>query len=792
MAVRSGVRDVADLRDRVLVGGVQRRVRVSDVAAVRDTYEEPRALFRVDGLPAVGFEVVKEIGENTVRVTERVQAEIARLERFTPPGVRFVLEEDEGAEIRGHLADLRNRALGAAGALLVVLPLFLGSIRVAAIVLSTVALSVLAALCLIRVTGLGLNVQTLAGLAVGFGLAVDASIVVVESIHRKWGTGARAAMAAERGAREAALPILASTATTLIVFVPFVYLQGELRVYYLPLALAAGAMLVASVVAAFSFTPSLTCWILERGPGVAGPADLRLGVELVRRTLRRPWIAVGVAAVAFGASGLLFQRFVERKKAWGEGWGEETHLWVRIRMPRGSDPDRTDGLARALEARLAAMPRVAHFVTRVQGPVSWIRVEFPDSLENTPVPAAIRERIGALGLQISGAEIRAHGFGPSFYGDQAGPPAYGITVRGYDYGGVAEIAEALGERLASMPRVRMVDTDAGFGFGAEPASEITLTVDRAALNRHGRTVSELVRRIGFAVADGSGGSVVRMGDEEVPYVVKLAGRREADVRSLRNTVFADTDGGGLLRLGEVVRVEERDAPVRIRREDQQYRREVVYEFRGSRRRGDRQHAAVIASTRLPPGFSVEDRDRVRWDQKEQGGQVRVVFALSVAMVYLVTGAFFESLRQPLCVLLTLPMALTGVFLVFWCTGATFSREAYIALVLTGGIVVNNSILLLDSVNRRRRVSSARPGHRPRSLAVAIVSGTIARVRPILMTTATTVLGLLPLVLLGPSPGSSPWNAMAYVLIGGLLSSTLLVLTVTPALYLLLEGKGAKR
>ncbi len=170
----------------------------------------------------------------------------------------------------------------------------------------------------------------------------------------------------------------------------------------------------------------------------------------------------------------------------------------------------------------------------------------------------------------------------------------------------------------------------------------------------------------------------------------------------------------------------------------------------------------------------------------------MVFALSVAMVYLVTGAFFESLRQPLCVLLTLPMALTGVFLVFWCTGATFSREAYIALVLTGGIVVNNSILLLDSVNRRRRVSSARPGHRPRSLAVAIVSGTIARVRPILMTTATTVLGLLPLVLLGPSPGSSPWNAMAYVLIGGLLSSTLLVLTVTPALYLLLEGKGAKR
>jgi len=169
-----------------------------------------------------------------------------------------------------------------------------------------------------------------------------------------------------------------------------------------------------------------------------------------------------------------------------------------------------------------------------------------------------------------------------------------------------------------------------------------------------------------------------------------------------------------------------------------------------------------------------------------------VIALSVAMIYLVTGAFFESLRQPLCVLLTLPMALTGVFLVFWCTGATFTREASIALVLTGGIVVNNSILLLDSVNRRRRAGRAPPGDDPGRLAVAVVSGTVVRVRPIFMTTATTVLALLPLVLQGSSPGSSPWNAMAYVLIGGLLSSTLLVLMVTPALYLLLEGRGVER
>ena len=159
----------------------------------------------------------------------------------------------------------------------------------------------------------------------------------------------------------------------------------------------------------------------------------------------------------------------------------------------------------------------------------------------------------------------------------------------------------------------------------------------------------------------------------------------------------------------------------------------------------------------------------------------LVLLVSIGLIYMVTAALFESLVLPLCVLLTVPMALIGVFLIFFYTGASFTREAYIGVIMMGGIVVNNAILLVDQINRARR-------DRGLPLRAAILNGTLERVRPILMTTATTVLGLLPLVLFSQSADSNIWNALAYALVGGLLSSTVFVLTTTPALYLLFQRK----
>jgi HAE1 family hydrophobic/amphiphilic exporter-1 len=192
----------------------------------------------------------------------------------------------------------------------------------------------------------------------------------------------------------------------------------------------------------------------------------------------------------------------------------------------------------------------------------------------------------------------------------------------------------------------------------------------------------------------------------------------------------------------------------------------------------------MKSTLLPPGYKLEGRQEWRWSEEEKG-QIYGVLAFSVILIFMVTAALFESIRLPLCVLFTVPMALIGVFLTFYLAKATFTREAYIGVIMMGGIVVNNSILLVDHINQLRRRAGM-------ALREAIIQGTIDRVRPILMTSATTVLGLMPLVLFSESADANIWNALGYALIGGLTSSTFLVLTVTPALYLLFERRPERR
>ena len=802
-----------------------RIVRVADVAVVRDTYEEPRRHYRVNGRPAVQMVLTKEIGANTVRVANGVKARITELERTLPPNTRFILDQDESEEIKNQLTDLRSRAAVAAVVIFVVLMGFLGSVRSAAVVFTTIVFSILISLNLIYFLGLSLNLLTLMGLAMGFGLIVDNSIVVLENVYRKWQSGVAPNRAAFEGTREVVLPILAATATTLIVFVPFVYLQDELRVYYVPLAVVVALTLLASLFVAFSFIPALAGRVLggdgsaaSANPGGDGkigspmdepvaasgdPAAALGGAEarggsaprrplyerfyagLVSRTLAWPWVAVVIAMTGLGGSYYLFDRYVTRGSVWGGGgWGQQTYIAIQIRLPRGSDLERTDQLARYFEERLLTISEVDQFVTQAGQDFAQIRVTFPEALENTQVPVAIKDRLFAYSLGFSGAEVRVYGYGPSFYGGGGGAPNYSIQVLGYNYEEVRDIAENIGTRLSRISRVRDVNTNATGGFFArERSSQFVVDVHRDALARYDLTMTSLVAQISAAVSGQTSNEQIKIGGDEVRLEVKMEGSREVDLVRLRETLI-DTPTGQPIRLGELVSINSTDVLARILREDQQYQRTVAYEFRGPQKLGDLVHDAVIDATEVAPGYTVKKSDTWRWSDEERS-QIYMVLGVSILLIYMVTAALFESLLLPLCVLLTVPMALIGVFLIFFYTDASFTREAYIGVIMMGGIVVNNAILLVDHVGRVRQA-----GDLP--LFEAILKGTLERVRPILMTTATTVIGLLPLVLFSESANSNIWNAFTYALIGGLTSSTFLVLTVTPALYLLFQRRRPAR
>jgi hydrophobic/amphiphilic exporter-1 (mainly G- bacteria), HAE1 family len=719
---------------------------------------------------------------------DAVKAKVAELEPLHPPGTRLILDQDESEAVRSQLSDLRTRALIAAAVIFLVLLLFLRSLRSAAIVFTTIAFSVLITLNLIYWGGLTLNVLTLMGLAMGFGLIVDNAIVVLENVYRRRRAGDPPAIAAERGAGDVVLPILAATLTTVVVLIPFVYLQGELRTYYVPLAIVMGFSLVASLFVAFSFIPGMAARTLGRlrpdPPGAAArPWYIHLYAGLVGFTVRHPVVTILLAAMLLGYSWRQFDQHVTRGVVWGSWWGQQNYIDLQVRTPRGEDMERVDALTRYFEDRLRAMPEVERFVTRVHPSFSHTRVTFPAALEATGIPEAIKEQLLAYSHRFGGVDVRVFGYGPSFYGGGASPPNYSIQVSGYNYDRVREIAEALGRRLEQFSRVREVDTNSSGRWVREREMELVLELDRLALALHDLTARDVVWQVAAATRGDAGEADVRIGGEEVRFAVKLSGNRDLDLRTLQELHLPSPTGAGV-RLAEVGRVSERSVLSRIERENQRYRRFVAYEFRGPTRLGDRVQEAVLEATFLPPGYAIESGALWRWGEEERR-QIYGVLALALALVFMATAALFESLRQPLTVLLTVPMALIGVFLIFRYTGASFTREAYIGVIMMAGIVVNNAILLVAHVNHLRRDDGM-------TLEAATIRGTLERVRPILMTTATTIGGLLPLVLFSASANENIWNALAYALIGGLASSTVLVLTVTPALYVLLERRPELR
>ncbi len=813
LSVQTRAADVAELRELVVASRPAGLVRLSDVARVVDHAAEPTSYHRIDGRPAVTLGLFRQPGTNAIDVADRARSAMDSLATTLPPELGVELDQDRSEDIRAQLTDLRLRALAAAVVIFLVLLLFLRSLSAVLVVFATIGFSVLIAVNFLYLGGFTLNVLTLAGLAWGFGLVVDNGIVVMENVDRHRGLGKDRTRAAVDGARQVALPVVAATATTAIVLVPFLFLQGELRDYYVPLAWAVGFSILASVFVAFTFVPSMTARLggaagdEGEGGGTVGGGDADAEPFYVRGyravlnfALDHPVVVVLVCAGALAGSWHLFDTHVSRGVRWSSFWGERTYIDIQIEYPRGAGLERTDGLAREFEAKLATIPEVERFETTVQPQAARITVTFPDELETTQVPVAIKEQMVAYSYGFSGADVRVYGFGPSFYGGGGGAPNYSVDVLGYNYLKVQEIAEDLGDRLERFSRVRDVNPNATGRFGSrEREYEFFLTVDRDALAAYPLSVEELLSHVSANVRGSITGPRLRLGGEEVPYSVKLSGYREFDFQQLRELRVPIPGGGGssaggsgggagqgtgaagrrVVRLGDVASVEPRTVLSRIERENQQYRRAVAWEFRGPRKLGDLVRDAAVEASDLPPGYEIRTDEGFQWSDEEQT-QVWLAVVFAVLLVYMMTAALFESLMAPLVVLLTLPLALIGVFLIFFYANATFTRTAYIGAIMMGGIVVNNAILIVYHVGELRERLPDRE---------AIVQGTLERVRPILMTTLTTVFGLLPLVLFAAHQDENIWNALALATIGGLLSSTVFVLVAIPVAYQWLVARG---
>ncbi len=824
LVVREDFDDLSTLRDAIVARRGNRYIRLGEIARVVDGYAEPQGYQRLNGRARVAIFISAVAGSNIIDVAERVKARIEEIRPTLPAGTQLIEENDNSETIRNELEGLEFRSVLIIFLIFSVLLVFLRGIANPLIILSSIATSVLLTISLFYFLGASLNMMTLAGLALGFGMMVDNSIVVLDNIHRHRERGSGRLAAASIGTAQVLLPILTGTATTIIVFLPFLYLQGELRVMYVPFALAVVVSLACSLLVSFTLIPSLAARVLGptaavaragEGSGAAGGVGqgitaedpwalgelekeeeagltaggaeaaehtLAIGDNLYQKILRwmltHKFLVVFIVLVSFGVSYHLFDKYVTKGRIWRSYGPSGEYLSVSISAPTGSDLDVMEGLIDGFEAKLLPLyqsGQVENFETSISAQYASIRISFPDEIVRQGIPYLVKDQLSVFaGLLAGGMRISVTGFGDYFSAGSIGSFSYSsrITFLGYNYLRVKELAEELAQRLKRNPRIRDVNTNYGFlSRGGE--KQIVLRFNRQALAAHGLTASDMVYFVRRYVRTTAGGRVT-YGGEEVDFQVKVEGYDDRDVIELMNAMVM-TSSGGRVRMRDLGELTIEPVMGVIQRQDQQYTRTVGYEFRGPYKMGERVREQIMDETILPNGYEFDESERI-WQTEEEKQQLMLVLGFAILLVYMLTAALFESFFHPFTIILTVPMALVGIFLGYFFFDKGFDRSAYVGVILMGGIVVNNSIILVDHINSLRRFLPRRD---------AVVRAARERARPILMTTFTTVIGLLPLII-GAREGQDQWYTLAFTICVALPVAAFFTLTIIPLVYELMD------
>ncbi|MFH1567321.1 MAG: efflux RND transporter permease subunit [Gemmatimonadota bacterium] len=771
-------------------------IQIRDVGTVEDSWAEVRDLVRIDGKPGLRISLNKQSGANTVEVAEAAKAEIERLNRDLPQ-LQLIPLIDTSSYVRQSINNVGNSAIAGGALAVIVLFLFLRNLSSTAIIATAIPISVLATFGLLYFGGFTLNIMTFGGLALGIGMLLDSAIVVLENIFRHREQGSSARQAVLDGTSEVASAIVASVLTTVVVFLPVVFIRGMSGIMFRQMAYVVGFSLVCSLVVALTLVPMLASRFLHYRPASAGAAAGRLqrvygaseralnhvadryGV-LLQWALAHRRLVVGATAALFAGAVVLVQFIgVELMPAADEG-----EVRVDLQMAVGTRLPIIDATTRSVEDVVRReVPEMVSMLTRVGGGGWRSGGGHTSQIQATLVPKAERRRSSeqiANDLRqvlqgIPGLTVRTRA-GQGLFLLRMGSSDTdnaSFEVRGYDLAVAQDLATRVDEVIRQVPGI----TDTRISR-EEGSPEQVIRIDRQRAADLGLTVG----RIGDALQTAVGGtqaSYYREGGKQYRIRVRLS---EADRRNLDDLLDLTVvnDRGEPVVLRNVVQTEAREGPVRIERKDQERVITINANFTG------RDMGSVIddiraglASVPVPQDFTVLPGGDYE-EQQKAFRELLLGFVLAVLLVYLVMAGQFESFRDPLVVLFAIPMALIGIAATMILTDTIFSMQAFIGCIMLAGIVVNNAILLVDYTNRLRR-------HEGMPLAEAVRVAGSRRLRPILMTTTTTCLGLLPLSL-GLGEGGETQAPLARVVIGGLLSSSLITLVLVPVVYSIFEQR----
>ena len=799
MGELTSVDDIGDVLVAVRSEGAEapgRPVYVRDVATVIDGFAEIVSEQWVDGEPGIVLRVSKQADANTVEVVELLEEEIARINADYQGVARVIVIHDAAGYIESAITNVLDTAIYGAVLSVLVLLVFLRDLRATFVITLSIPFSVLATMTLMDFAGYSLNLISFGGLALGIGMLVDNSIVILENIYRKHQEGMPARHAAVDGAREVTGAIVAGTLTTVAVFAPVMFLGGFAGVFFTEMAMVVVFSLLCSLVVAVTLVPTLAARLLDRGPG-AGQGRLgalvRLGDRwlgalergygrLLRAALAARWLTVAIAAVILlGAYRLSSEIDVELMPATDEGVVD-----LDFELPVGTPVERSRDVVRDLEARIRAVVRPEEIdnVVSSAGPDNPYRPGggHEGELEVTLVPVSDRERgaeqiMAAMREAIAGIpdlqyRLRQRTTNPlqRFMRGRQGERLV-VEIRGHDLDTAATLARRIEELMKAIPGI--ADVRIGREEGLE---ERTVEVDTERAADLGLTRGEVARTLETYVL-GRVATRLRQGGDE--YDVRVMLREQDRARTDQLGDLPILSARGVVPLSSVATVGARRGPGSIEREDQ----ERILTIAGGL--GDRPLGAVVAdledalrTIERPTGFTIELGGEAR-EQESTFRGLGIGIVLAILLVFAVMAVQFESLRDPMLVMSAVPFGFVGVVLILIGTDTTFSLNAFLGSIVLVGIAVNNAIVLVDAANQLMR-------DRGVDAAAAMIEAGRRRLRPILMTTLTTVLGVLPIAL-SIGEGAEIQAPLARVIFGGLLFSTVITLVLLPALYVLAAG-----
>ena len=759
-------------------------VRVRDVARVVVADGEISHLVRVDGQEGVGLSIYKEAGANTVRVSRTVRNALESMQRdLSKVEVRVI--SDDAALVEAAISDVEQAALIGIGLAMLVLILFLRSAGPTLVVATAVPVSLLGTLFLMHFADQGLNVMTLGGLALGAGMLVDNAIVVVESIYRRLARGEEKIEAAARGTGEVIGAIAASTLTTCAVFLPILFVKGLAARLVTGLSFTVVVSLLVSLAVAALLIPALSGWLLPRkGARVVDPG-IGAVERLVLRSLGRPVLVVflGVAVAAGAIWGLL-------------GLGTELlppsdprQFSLRLVGPPGQRVESTAVVVEAVEellheaagedllamlSEVGRLPEDDRLIREEQTEENTARiiVRLADGgRSGRQVVTAAAPAVDRLGRVQATWEVGTSAMARSL--GTTGPPVV-VEILGQSLHDLREGAERVRDALARRDELWNVRSS----FEGGPP-ELRVVLDRTLADGLGVDLDTVAAVIETSL-DGRKVTVLSAGDEERDILLRLPRARRADLLTLPVT----SPTGVRCTVGDVARLVPHEGAREIFRRDQRRVARVTARIAPGADFPSALAAtrAALEATDLPPGL----RHRLVGEEQQRETtfrELRFAAALAVLLVFMVLAGTFESLIHPITVVAAVPLALIGVAALLVPMGRPIGVMELVGMIVLSGVAVNDAILLISTA-----VQLIREGV-PRREALARAAG--IRLRPILMTTATTVLALLPLAL-GAGEAARLRSPLAITIIGGIVTSTIGSLFLLPSLYLLLDRLRFRR